>query len=231
MAKEALFREKSMDRITSPEQMRDYLRVTNPRLWMLLGAIIVLLAGFIIYAVTGTMESTYQLKMQYFGVEYITGEIPYDQMDHFAVGMPVRIAGETGHIRSIHSNTRILLDISPDSSADFPEGRYLMSIGEDTDNITPEDLYYLRYGDGLWTCTDISLQQLLEGHDTRVRLWWEDDGEEYAEGRLATVGGAEPYVIAIADAVLDNAEASLEYGTYDAEIVTESTTPISFLLN
>ena len=116
MAKEALFREKSMDRITSPEQMRDYLRVTNPRLWMLLGAIIVLLAGFIIYAVTGTMESTYQLKMQYFGVEYITGEIPYDQMDHFAVGMPVRIAGETG-ISAVSIPTRVSCLISVRTAA------------------------------------------------------------------------------------------------------------------
>ena len=57
------FRKKSMDRISSPDEMRDYLRVTSPRLWMLLGTIILLLAGFVFYAATSRMESTYPLKM------------------------------------------------------------------------------------------------------------------------------------------------------------------------
>ena len=130
MDKGTLFREKSMERITTPDQMRDHLRVTNPRLWMLLGAIILLLAGFIIFAAVSRMESTYPLKMDFLSAEYITGEIPYEQMDHFSVGMPVRIAGETGHIRSIYSSARILLALNPDSSSDFAEGLYVMSLGE-----------------------------------------------------------------------------------------------------
>ena len=47
-----LFRQKSLDRISSPEELHDYMRVTSPRLWMILGAILVLLAGFIAYAST-----------------------------------------------------------------------------------------------------------------------------------------------------------------------------------
>lgn len=230
MAKESLFREKSMERITSPDQMRDHLRVTNPRLWMLLGAIILLLTGFIVYAAASTIESTYSLRMEFSATGYITGDIPYEQMDHFSVGMPVRIAGETGRLRSVYSSTRILLDLSPDSSADFEEGLYLMSLSEDTD-VSLEDLYYLRYGNGLWTCTDLSIQQLLEGHDTRVRIWWVEDDIQNSEGRLATVSDAKTYKIASVEAVLDSEETSLKPGTYDAEIVTESTTPISFLLN
>ena len=231
MDKEALFREKSMERITSPEQMREHLRVTNPRLWMLLGAIILLLAGFIIFAAVSRMESTYPLTMDFISAEFITGEIPYDQMDHFSVGMPVRIAGETGHIHSIYSSARILLDFNPDSSADFEEGLYVMSIGE-KENVSLEELYYLRYDSGRWTCPDISLQSLLEGHDTRVRFWLEDEDDTHdSKGWLATVSDAESYVSATAEAILDDTETSLKPGTYDAEIVTESTTPISFLLN
>lgn len=229
MAKESLFRKKSTERIASPEQMRNYLRVTSPKLWMLLSTIILLLAGFIIYAAVSRMESTYPLKMEFFSWEYITGEIPFDQMDHFSVGMPVRIAGETGSIRNVFSSARILLDISPDSSADFEDGLYYMSFGEDTD-VSLEDLHYIRYGNGLWTCTELSIQQQLENRDTRVRIWDAKD-ENLTEGRLATVSNAEPYVIAEVDAILDDAETSLGHGIYDAEIVTENTTPISFLLN
>ena len=40
-----IFRQKSMQKITSPEQMNDYIRVSNPSVWMILAAVIVLLAG------------------------------------------------------------------------------------------------------------------------------------------------------------------------------------------
>ena len=53
-----LFRKKSMERISSPEELHDYMRVTSPRLWMILGAIVALLVGFIVYASTATMENT-----------------------------------------------------------------------------------------------------------------------------------------------------------------------------
>ena len=40
-----IFRQKSMEKISSPEQMNDYIRVSNPSVWMILAAVIVLLAG------------------------------------------------------------------------------------------------------------------------------------------------------------------------------------------
>ena len=49
MEKESVFRKKSLDRIQSPEQLNDYLRVTNPAVWVLLAAVIVLLAGMLIW--------------------------------------------------------------------------------------------------------------------------------------------------------------------------------------
>ena len=45
-----LFRKKSIDRISSPEELHDYMRVTSPRLWMILAAVVLLLVGFIVYA-------------------------------------------------------------------------------------------------------------------------------------------------------------------------------------
>lgn len=40
-----IFRKKSVERVSSPEQLSDYIRVSNPSVWMTLAAIIVLLAG------------------------------------------------------------------------------------------------------------------------------------------------------------------------------------------
>jgi len=53
-----LFRKKSMDRISSPEQLNDYIRVSTPSVWLLLIAIVVLLVGVCVWGVFGRMETT-----------------------------------------------------------------------------------------------------------------------------------------------------------------------------
>ena len=53
-----LFRQSNMDRIASPEQLDDYMRVTNPGIWMVLGAVIVLLIGLFAAAISGRIENT-----------------------------------------------------------------------------------------------------------------------------------------------------------------------------
>jgi len=49
MEQQSLFRKKSMERIQSPEQLNDYLRVTNPTIWIILIAVILLLVGFLVW--------------------------------------------------------------------------------------------------------------------------------------------------------------------------------------
>ena len=45
-----VFRKKSLEQISSPEQLNDYLRVTNPAVWLLLTAVILLLVGVLIWS-------------------------------------------------------------------------------------------------------------------------------------------------------------------------------------
>ena len=52
---DTLFRKSSMDRLKSPEQLNDYIRVANPGVWLVLGAIILLLVGIVIWGVFGTV--------------------------------------------------------------------------------------------------------------------------------------------------------------------------------
>ena len=54
----SLFRQKSIDRVNSPEQLNDYIRVTTPSVWLALIAIILLLSGFLAWGVFGTVEVT-----------------------------------------------------------------------------------------------------------------------------------------------------------------------------
>lgn len=58
--KSKLFREKNLERLESPEQLNDYLRVTSPGVWMILSAVILLLIGVFIWAVFGRIEATTQ---------------------------------------------------------------------------------------------------------------------------------------------------------------------------
>lgn len=55
-----VFRQKSIEKISSPEQMNDYIRVSNPSVWMILAAVIVLLAGVFVWGLFGRLDSAFQ---------------------------------------------------------------------------------------------------------------------------------------------------------------------------
>ncbi|MCR5576841.1 MAG: hypothetical protein K6F56_07525 [Oscillospiraceae bacterium] len=57
MDQQSLFRKDSLDRISSPEQLTDYLRVTNPTVWIVMGAIILLLVGLLVWGSFAHIES------------------------------------------------------------------------------------------------------------------------------------------------------------------------------
>ena len=57
MQKNLLFRKKAIDKIESPEQLNDYLRGANLSLWLILGAVIVLLIGFGVWGTFGRLET------------------------------------------------------------------------------------------------------------------------------------------------------------------------------
>ena len=52
-----IFREKSVERMSSPEELNKYLRVTNPSIWAILCAVIAFLTGLIVWASVGTLET------------------------------------------------------------------------------------------------------------------------------------------------------------------------------
>ena len=51
-----VFREKSINRVSSPEQLNDYIRVTKPSIWIVLIALAVLLAGMLVWSIFGRVE-------------------------------------------------------------------------------------------------------------------------------------------------------------------------------
>ena len=52
----SVFRKKSIDRVSSPEALNDYIRVTTPSVWIVLIALVVLLLGMLAWSVFGRVE-------------------------------------------------------------------------------------------------------------------------------------------------------------------------------
>ena len=55
--KPSIFRQRSLERISSPEQLTDYLKVTNIGVWVILAAVIILLAGLFVWSMVGNLET------------------------------------------------------------------------------------------------------------------------------------------------------------------------------
>ncbi|MDO4973162.1 MAG: hypothetical protein Q4E38_03015 [Eubacteriales bacterium] len=91
---EAIFREKSLKRIASPEELGDYLHVTSPTVWMILAAVILLLAGMLFWSASTSIDSFVTGTAQ---VEDGTMRILFDDEQlagSVQTGMTVRV-GET----------------------------------------------------------------------------------------------------------------------------------------
>ena len=52
----SIFRQKSLDRISSPEKIDDYMKINGVSMWLVLAAILLMLAAAIIWGVTGRIE-------------------------------------------------------------------------------------------------------------------------------------------------------------------------------
>ena len=116
---ETLFRKKSLERISSPEALNDYLHVTSPSVWLILLAVILLLAGMLVWSsaaiidsfATGTAQVTEGTMYIHFDNEQIA--------ENVQSGMTVT-AGETAsRISSIGKDAEgELFALAPTSLAD-----------------------------------------------------------------------------------------------------------------
>lgn len=95
-----IFNQQALDRINSPEQLNDYLKVTNPGIWVLLAAVITLLAGFIAWASVGQIETAVKAMAEVKDGEayiYLTEAAPYP----LSANMPVRIGSQEYEIAAV----------------------------------------------------------------------------------------------------------------------------------
>jgi len=61
--KQNLFRKEAVDKITSPDDLNTYVKVLNPRVWLLLAGIGVAVAGLVFFVVS----TGYPVRDLFFG--------------------------------------------------------------------------------------------------------------------------------------------------------------------
>lgn len=84
-------RAKMPDRISSPDQLTDYLRVTNPGVWVLLASIVLFLAGIFVWFYIGTLETVVQVKVN---VEEKNALVIPKESATLMEGMPLRVSSD-----------------------------------------------------------------------------------------------------------------------------------------
>ena len=90
--KKTLFRKKSLDKLTSPEELSDYIRVAKPRIWITLGAIVALLLAGILWACFYTITRTVECG-GYVYADYVYIYLSPDDYERIAEGNAVNIGG------------------------------------------------------------------------------------------------------------------------------------------
>ena len=97
----SVFRQETLDRISSPEQLNDYLHVTSPGIWAILTAVIVFMAGVFVWSCTGTLETKSPASMI---VKDHVAEIVVKDDSVLEKGMLIREASQEFYIASVEED-------------------------------------------------------------------------------------------------------------------------------
>ncbi|MBQ4248323.1 MAG: hypothetical protein II703_06990 [Ruminococcus sp.] len=101
--KAGIFRQKSIDRISSPEQLSDYLKVTTPGIWALLAAVILLLGGLFVWSMVGDLETVADgvAVVENGTAQIMVTDTAYSEI---ASGMTVRIGNDEYSIATVEKD-------------------------------------------------------------------------------------------------------------------------------
>ena len=97
---ETIFRQKSIDKVSSPEQLDGYLKVTTPSVWLILIGIILILVGCIAWATFGEIKSYTNV-----GCVVTSGDatcfVKEEESTKIEVGMTIEIPSENNEFNII----------------------------------------------------------------------------------------------------------------------------------
>jgi len=91
-----IFRKSALDRISSPEQLNEYMKVAGPGVWCIMAGLAVTFAAFIVWGLLGSIPETVEIT----GTALSPGDEPLavysflhiDEAKPLSVGMSVRVS-------------------------------------------------------------------------------------------------------------------------------------------
>ena len=119
---EQVFRKKSLDALSAPEQLNDYLHVTHPAVWVILFGVILLIAGLFVWANFVSVTS------KAFGNAYVEDAVVtvyFDDQEYASAvetGMTLTIGDVSVPVTSVGKNPQG--KVVAGASADIPDGKY-----------------------------------------------------------------------------------------------------------
>lgn len=138
-----IFRKKALDEVASPDRLDDYIKVSNPSVWLLLGAICAFLIGVGVWCALGTIADVQPALLR---VQDGTATCYIDQAHaaKLTPGDKVEAAGVTGTIATVGEQPLPASELSEDELAsvdptsswvacatvaiDVPQGNYAANV-------------------------------------------------------------------------------------------------------
>lgn len=97
-----LFRKESMDSVSSPEELNNYIKVVNPGIWLVTGAIFVFIIAVFIWSVIGTADIVVDAG-GYSDGKNIYCYLTKDEANPIVKGMKVKIGGKiSGRVTEVN---------------------------------------------------------------------------------------------------------------------------------
>lgn len=120
---EELFRKKSLDKVKSPENLDDYIQVSNPGVWLLLISVIILLAGACVWGIFGHIDSTVETSVRADN-ETLVCFVANEAISSVQEGMTVKFNGFEAVIAEIGTNEENGYVCALKSGLTIPDGSY-----------------------------------------------------------------------------------------------------------
>ena len=117
----------SARRISSPEQLNDYLKVTSPKVWVLLAAIALLIVGLFVWSSFTTMESYASGTARAVGGELTIAFDDEKKAERVEPGMQIEIGDVKTEVLAVGTDGEGRIIAS--ARANIPDGSYAVRVG------------------------------------------------------------------------------------------------------
>ena len=100
MERNKIFRQKSIERLSSPEDLNEYLQAVNPSGWLVLISVLLILAGMLVWCYAGNIEMKIDVEAK------VSGGVAHFTAENLKSGLPVRIGDTESVVRDVGKDSQ-----------------------------------------------------------------------------------------------------------------------------